>query len=129
MKLFRADSISAKLTWLNLLVTGGALLLACLSFLGYDFYMFRANLMQNLLAAAQITGSNSVSALTFDDPQAAETTLAALKGSPDVMSAEIVDAKGHVFARYQRADAKAQMLSDTLGPKRRERYGPTAAKY
>lgn len=117
MKLFRADSISAKLTWLNLLVTGGALLLACLSFLGYDFYMFRANLMQNLLAAAQITGSNSISALTFDDPQAAEATLAALKGSPDVLSAEIVDASGHVFARYQRPDTKAEMLTDTLGPK------------
>jgi signal transduction histidine kinase len=116
MNLFRAPSISAKLTWFILLVTGTSLLLACLSFLGYDFYSYRANLIQSLFAAAQIAGSNSVSALTFDDPQAAEATLSALKGSPDVVSAVIVTQDGHVFARYRRAGAKTPMPLRYLSP-------------
>ena len=86
MKLsFRANTISAKLTWMNLLVTGCALLLACLSFLAYDFFSYRESLIQNLFSVAQIAGTNSVTALMFDDPQAAQTTLSGLRNSPDVL--------------------------------------------
>jgi signal transduction histidine kinase len=104
--LFRANSISAKLTWLNLVVTGSALLLACLSFLTYDFISYRHDLIQNLFAEAQITGSNSVTALMVDDPQSAEVTLAALRSSPDVVAAAIVAEDGHVFAQYRRPGSK-----------------------
>lgn len=104
--MFKANTISAKLTRLNLLVTGVALLLACLAFLAYDFYSYRANLIQNLFAAAQIAGTNSVTALMFDDPQAAETTLSGLRNSPDVLSAAIADQDGNVFAEYRRPDVK-----------------------
>lgn len=104
--MFRTNTISAKVTRLNLLVTGVALLLACLAFLAYDFYSYRANLIQNLFAAAQIAGTNSVTALMFDDPQAAETTLSGLRNSPDVLSAAIVGPNGQVFAEYRREGVK-----------------------
>lgn len=104
---FRANTISAKLTRLNLLVTGLALLLACLAFLAYDFFSYRNNLIQNLFTAAQISGTNSVTALMFDDPQSAQATLNGLKSSPDVISAAIVDTNGQVFAEYQRADVRS----------------------
>lgn len=107
--MFKANTISAKLTWLNLLVTGVALLLACLAFLAYDFYSYRANLIQHLFAAAQIAGTNSVTALMFDDPQAAQTTLSGLRNSPDVLSASIVDANGRVFAEYHRNDVTQRL--------------------
>ncbi|MFZ0661808.1 MAG: ATP-binding protein [Acidobacteriaceae bacterium] len=108
--MFRADTISAKLTWLNLLVTAIALLLACLSFLAYDFFSYRENLIQNLFAAAQIAGTNSVTALMFDDPQAGEATLSGLRSSPDVLSAAIVDPNGHIFAEYRRNDVKTPIV-------------------
>jgi signal transduction histidine kinase len=114
--LFRARSLSAKLTWLNLLVTGSALLLACLSFLAYDFFSYRQTLIQNLFAEAQIAGSNSVTALTFDDPRAAEATLAALKDSPDVSSAAIVATGGQVFAQYQRAGTRTGIELRSMSP-------------
>jgi signal transduction histidine kinase len=113
---FRANSISAKLTWLNLLVTGTALLLACLSFLAYDFFSYRENLTQNLFADAQIAGANSVTALTFDDPQTAKTTLSALKGSPDVTSATIMGRDGRVFAQYHRQGAKDGIALQPMAP-------------
>lgn len=114
--MFKGNTISAKLTRLNLLVTGIALLLACLAFLAYDFYSYRANLIQNLFAAAQIAGTNSVTALMFNDQQAAGTTLSGLKSSPDVLSAAIVDPNGNVFAQYQRDDVKQGLATVPMSP-------------
>ena len=111
-----ANSISAKLTWLNLLVTGTALLLACLAFLAFDYYSYRANLIQNLFAEAQMTGTNSVSALMFDDPQTATATLNALKGSPDVTSAAIVAEDGQLFAEYPNPGSAASIKRYVLSP-------------
>jgi signal transduction histidine kinase len=99
---FRDYSISRKLARLNVLVSGTALLLACAGFFLYDFYNFRADVVRNLGMEAQIIGSNSISALVFDDPQAAEKTLAALKATPHVMLAEIHTPDGRTFARYLR---------------------------
>lgn len=110
----RANSLSAKLTWLNLLVTGTALLLACLSFLAYDYYSYRENLIQNLFAEAQIAGMNSITALMFDDPPAAVTTLTALRGSPDVVYAAILAEDGHVFAEYARSGSATSIKRHTI---------------
>jgi signal transduction histidine kinase len=95
-------SISRRLTWMNLLVSGAALLLASLGFLIYDQFAFREALRRNLSAQAQIIGANSVSAITFNDPQAAENTLSALKNFPEVLSAGIITDNGRVFARFAR---------------------------
>lgn len=116
MGLFRARSLAAKLTWFNLTVTGCALLLACLSFLIYDFYSYRNNLIRNIRSTAQIAGANSISALIFDDPQAATATLAALKSSPDVESAAIVD-EGGTFAEYRRPDITKNLTPGKFSPK------------
>jgi len=107
MSFFRnSRSIAGKLTRMNLLVSGTALVLACVSFLGYDLYTYRQHLIQSLSTEAQIVGSNSVSALTFDDPQAAESTLNGLRNSTQILSAVVFDANGKPFAEYQR-DAEA----------------------
>ncbi len=102
---FGSSSISAKLTRMSLMVSGLALLLAVVAFFAYDLISFRQTLIRNLETAAQIVGSNSVSALLFDDPQSAATTLEALGNSPDVLSATLVNNQGEVFARYQRPGA------------------------
>ena len=61
-----------------MLVSGVALLTACAAFIAYDLVTFREALVYNLSSQAQIVGSNSISALVFNDPRSAETTLAAL---------------------------------------------------
>lgn len=98
----RDYSIPKKLTWMNMLVSGAALLLAGAGLFVYDLYSFRAGTVRDLGIQAQIIGSNSVSAVMFDDPRAAETTLSALQAAPHVMSAEIYTPDGHAFAAYQR---------------------------
>jgi signal transduction histidine kinase len=111
-------SILARLTRVYLLVTGMALLLAALAFFSYDLTLFRGDLVHMLLAQAQITGDNSVSALLFDDAQAAASTLLALRNSPDVQMARILTNNGQPFAEYTRARQAVAWEVPALAPGR-----------
>jgi signal transduction histidine kinase len=98
----RDGSIPKQLTWMSMLVSSTALLLAGAGLFAYDLYNFRMGTVRSLGIQAQIIGSNSISALMFDDPHSAETTLSALQASPHVISAEIFTVDGHLFAGYHR---------------------------
>src|SRR5271156_829007 len=102
MRKSKDASIANKLTWMNMLVSGAALVLACAVFIGYDVVSFRQTIVHNLSTQAQIIGSNSASALLFNDPQSAENTLSALKAAPDILSAVIYAPDGAPLASYSR---------------------------
>src|SRR3984957_12278664 len=99
---FQHYSISKKLTGMNMLVSGAALLLACTAFFSYDLYTFRVGIVRNLSTEAQILGSNTVSALVFNDPHAAGNTLSALNASPQIIYGAIYTPEGQLFAGYWR---------------------------
>ena len=101
-------SIATKLTRMNMLVSTLALLLACTGFVAYDVAAFRDSVVMNLSSQARVAGTNAVGALTFDDPQTAERTLASFKAAPHIVSARIYTADGKPFASYQR-DHTARM--------------------
>ncbi len=115
-------SISTQLTIMNMLVSGTALLLACVAFLAYDQVTFRQGLLRTLSAQAQIIGSNSVSALLFNDPQSASNTLAALKGSSNISSAGILTAVRQPFALYTREGEDDMQNVPTLSDSKAEDY-------
>jgi signal transduction histidine kinase len=115
-------SISTKLTMMNMLVSGAALVLACASFFVYDQITFRQSLVRTLSAQAQIIGSNSVSALLFNDPQSAANTLAALKNSPTIVSAGVLTADRHPFAKYTRDGGNDMLNVPTLPDDQIEGY-------
>ncbi len=110
MFMVRDYSITKKLTRMNMLVTGSALLIACVTFVAYDLLTFRQSMVHNLSIQAQMAGSNSVSPLLFNDQQAAESTLSALTAAPNVGSAGIYTLGGRPFAMYWR-DGKSQTLT------------------
>ncbi len=114
MKLWFAQSIAGRLRVLVLFVSGTALLLAYISFLAFDFYSLRHNLIDSLETQATIIGFNSESALLFDDQQTAETTLSALRGAPSILAAEIFRADGRAFALYARQDSAKQSIVPKL---------------
>lgn len=103
-------SISKKLTWMNVLVSGAALLLACGGFCAYDLYSFRAALVENVSTQAEIIGDNTVSALLFDDPHSAEKTLSALSANRHLTYAQIYTRDGRPFAAYWRDRAGAAQV-------------------
>src|SRR5579862_1360129 len=95
-------SISTRLTLMNMVVSGVALLLACAGFFAYDQITFRENLARTLSAQAQIIGGNSISSILFNDPQAAANTLAGLRGSSNIASGAIFTNDGRLLAQYLR---------------------------
>jgi PAS domain S-box-containing protein len=98
----RNYSIRQKLTWMNMLVSGIALLLACAAFVVYELADFRATMVQSLSIQAQIAGANSASALLFNDPDSARGTLSALTAAPNILSAGIYTPSGEPFAIWSR---------------------------
>lgn len=98
----RLNTIASRLTLMNVLVTGVALLLAFASFLAYDALTIRNDLAHQLRTEAAILGANTVSALQFEDRKAATTTLAGLDGSSEVIWAVLLGNDGKMFAQYVR---------------------------
>lgn len=110
----RHMSIATRLTWINMLVTSAALLLACAGFWTYDYVTFRNGCIRSLSIQSQIVASNSASALLFDDPRSAENTLAALRVSTNIMGARIFTASGQPFAGYSRSHLQNSSLVYTV---------------
>jgi signal transduction histidine kinase len=98
----RSLSIAKKLTQMNLLVSAGALAVACASLAAYDVGTSRQQIALNLSVQAQMAGSNSVSALLFNDPAAAVKTLSAFKFASNIVSAAIYTPERQLFADYRR---------------------------
>jgi signal transduction histidine kinase/DNA-binding response OmpR family regulator len=107
---------------MNMLVSGTALLLACTAFIAYDMVTFQANMFRNLSTQAQIIGSNTASALLFNDKQSAENTLSALRASPEILSACIYTPDGHPFATYSRDQAGLVQALPAISPGQAETH-------
>src|SRR5216684_1704510 len=112
----RDSSITKRLTRMNVLVSGAALLISCAAFVGYDLVSFRETMVHNLSIQAQIAGSNSISALLFDDPQSAESNLSALRAAPNILSAGIYTPEGRPFAMYARDSAGQNLALPPIPP-------------
>ena len=101
---YRDLSIKWKLTWIILGTSTAALLLACVAFVGYELRTFRDRMVQEVSTLAGVIGENSKAALIFQDPEAAEGTLAALGNEEQIVAAAVYGADGLLFAPYHRGD-------------------------
>jgi signal transduction histidine kinase len=122
LNIWTTQSISGKLRRMTLLVGGVSLLLAYISFLIYDLYSLREQLKTAMATEANIVGANCVSALEFDDKQAAENTLSALRNSPQIRAAVVVRPNGTEFARYLRDPSRQFQLNEHLTPSESEHF-------
>ena len=111
----RSNSISNRLTVMNMLVSAAALILACAGFFAYDALTFRENLARQTSVQAQMVGANAISALAFDDPRSAQSTLSVLHYSPHVTYAAIYTPSGQLFASYSR-DKQTQQTAPPAIP-------------
>lgn len=116
------DSLSRKLTAMNMLVSGLALLLASIAFFAYDLFTFRANLITSTSTQAKMIATNAVSPLIFDDAQAAQATLSALRASEHVVYAAIYSADRNLFAGYWRGSSKSAIPLPAMDDKNSEQH-------
>jgi two-component system, sensor histidine kinase and response regulator len=100
MRSFRDISIGSQLTFLIVVISSTALLLACLAVGAYDLLDLRRSMASDLHVIAAIVGENSTAALTFNDAKAARDVLSALRSEPHIQSACIFSRDGKPFARY-----------------------------
>ena len=96
-------SIRTKLAVMTMAASGLALVIACISVIAYDQYTFRRSKIQDLTTTAQIIGSNSTGALSFQDSRSANDVLSALRSKRQISEAFIYDRDGQVFASYRRS--------------------------
>src|SRR4051812_32173132 len=103
MESFDSLPIERKLLRMTLLTAGSAIVLVCLSFAAYDLITFKRIISSRILAFADIVGSNSASALLFNDSRAAERNLLAMRSRVGIEAAAIYTPKGLVFAKWTRS--------------------------
>jgi diguanylate cyclase (GGDEF)-like protein len=102
MKMTGGTSIRKKLMHLLLLTSSCALLLSAFGFAVNDLLSLRHAMLDQLRTQADIIGFNTVSALTFNDPDAALDTLSSLENEEDIIGAALFSQQGRLFAHYQR---------------------------
>src|SRR3990170_3893934 len=99
---FRRQSVARKLTTMVLTTSGLTLMVACTVFAIYDYATSRSRLVRDVTMLADIVGSNSTAALTFNDAGAAEATLHAMALNAHILDARLFTRDGTRLAVYAR---------------------------
>lgn len=110
MTSFRDLSIRRKLTWIVMITTCTAILLACGAFFAFDIHTLRQSRMHDLETLAEVLGSNSTAAVTFNDAAAAREVLQSLSAKEHIMAAAPYRADGAIVATYTRDGARASFV-------------------
>jgi two-component system, sensor histidine kinase and response regulator len=115
MSAARDMSIRQKLTSIILVTCGVSILLACAALAAYDIAQFRKDLASDLVSTAQITGSNTTAALSFEDTASASEVLNSLSARTNIVEACIYARDGSVFAKYARAGTNPDFTPPPVG--------------
>lgn len=83
-----------------------ALLLAGVAFLLNQLISYRQTTVASLRTLADVIGSNTTAALSFDDNKTAEEMLSGLRARPDIQQGIIFDKDGKLFAAYRRGNGQ-----------------------
>jgi PAS domain S-box-containing protein len=100
MKLLPPPSIKHRLTAVMMLVSLIAITFVSLAIFLYQRAWQSQEMVRRFSDLAGVVGLNSVAALTFGDSQAAVTTLKALGGEEEFISAALFNQDGKLFAFY-----------------------------
>ena len=102
MERLRNLSIRWKVIHIIMFTMTVALLIACATFMTYDYVTFREQQIKDAQALADVLGTGSTAAMTFDDSKAVSETLNALTNKPEVTRALVYLPDGREFAAYRR---------------------------
>jgi signal transduction histidine kinase/DNA-binding response OmpR family regulator len=108
------QTIKRKIVTIVMVTAGAALLLACGGFAIYETIAVRQSKLKEMMLVGDLIAANSAPGLSFNDPQASEETLAALKTSPHVIAATVYDKNGKAFATYLRPGASSTPARPSL---------------
>ena len=116
-------SIQQKLTFIIVLTSCLALLIASIAFLGFDYYKFKQTRIQELQTLAEVIGGNSAAAIDFSDSDTAMEILSMLRALPQIDRAALYSSDKHLLAKYQRNTGDSEW-----NPPEPSNTGPTFEK-
>jgi signal transduction histidine kinase/CheY-like chemotaxis protein len=111
-------SLRRKLTVVSMAAATGALLVACLAFLSYDYVTFREQQVRSLQTLGDLIAADTTAALAFTDQQSAQETLGALAAKQEITYAAIRGLDGAAFATYRRSGGATLPALDLGGDDR-----------
>ncbi len=114
MSLFSDASIQRKLVMVISCTSLLGLSIACLAFEYYERTSFRASMVRELTADANILGLGTAPSLAFKDRKSAEEWLAAVRAENYIVSATLYDKHGELFAEYSWKGEGVTFQSDSL---------------
>lgn len=98
----RNYSIRRKLMTIMLITAGVVLLMVSLAFFVNSALSFRTMMLNDQRILANIIGSNTAAAVTFNDQKAASETIEGLSANPHVIAAAVINSSNKLFAFYVR---------------------------
>ncbi len=101
---YRGLPVRNKLLLIIMATVSVALTVSCGAVLAYVHFVLRDAMRKDLTILADIYGSNSTAALTFDDHKAAAELLSGLRAKRSIVSAVLYSDDGTAFARYHRGN-------------------------
>ncbi|MEX0828177.1 MAG: CHASE sensor domain-containing protein, partial [Haliea sp.] len=118
---FRDLPIAQKLAVTFILTTVTALALATFFYAYTSWQHEKDTAKTELLAVANLIGTNSTAALAFDDATAAQESLSTLRTVPGILHGVLYDKNGEVLARFDRdstgrdvGDIQGQQVNDAI---------------
>lgn len=119
-RLANLDNLQRKLRFSMLLLMSITLITVTCFTVGYEYYFAKRNLSQNLIAQSLLVADNIAAAIAFDDQQTAHDSLAALRFSPDVETALVVNLKNALFSHYTKPGVELDMTLANWGGRQNE---------
>ena len=101
--------IRQKLRWIVASIVVTAVLLPGVFILKYNVDSFYSQLERELDMLAAVVGTNSASALLFDDPQYARIALSGLESISHIRNAGLYDAEGNLYANLREQAAGTEL--------------------
>jgi signal transduction histidine kinase len=99
-----------------------SLLVLCIVFgvfIFTDINSYKTRKKDSVISLAQVIGTNSISILQFDDPDAATEMLRDLHNvAPEIIRASILDSNGNIFAQYTKPGADSSEIKNILKQKK-----------
>jgi len=84
-------------------------------FIFTDINSYKQRKVESMMSLAQVIGTNSISTLQFDDPDAATQMLHDLHNvSPEIVHATIFNNRGEIFAHYSKPGLDSFRIKDIL---------------
>ncbi|MFZ5466527.1 MAG: putative bifunctional diguanylate cyclase/phosphodiesterase [Pseudomonadota bacterium] len=97
----QGESLTSRITSINMMATGVAVLLACVILVGIESLFLRGSMLDDLRVQASIIGDNEAAPLVFGDGEAARKILHTLGASPAILEADLLAANGIPLATYR----------------------------